>query len=95
MLTLDPPPIPIITDMSWFNSYLTRPKKLDKITNWIQGVASEQKLITLFFSEYDAFFIFSLLMQIYTLQAFVKHAISQPHTGLEQFTVKFGYFPPP
>ena len=33
-------------------------------------------------------------MQIYTLQAFVKHAISQPHTGLEQFTVKFGYFPP-
>ena len=34
-------------------------------------------------------------MQIYTLQAFVKHAISQPHTSLEQFTVKFGYFPPP
>ena len=34
-------------------------------------------------------------MQIYTLQAFFKHAISQPHTGLEQFTVKFGYFPPP
>ena len=24
-------------------------------------------------------------MQIYTLQAFFKHAISQPHTGLEQF----------